>query len=92
MTAVKDEDVRTLLIPGQCDLRDYGALTATGPDGLSSGDAESEAGVQDGAMQSEALTRTWSKWGLVIAYMRWADFGRPEGYILTVNTRAVSSS
>jgi hypothetical protein len=65
MTAA-DDDARTLLLAGQCDIREYGASTSAVPD---SGDSDTSSEVQDGVRRIEAVSRTWSKWGLVIAYM-----------------------
>ncbi|KAK4156733.1 major facilitator superfamily-domain-containing protein [Chaetomidium leptoderma] len=68
MTAAGDDDARALLIPGQCDIREYGAITAGDPASCGSSSA-AESDVQDGVRRIEAVSRTWSKWGLVIAYM-----------------------
>lgn len=78
MTAAGDEDARTLLIPGQCDIRNYGALTATSSQGFGNGTrtntgTETEAEHQDGVESVVAVSRTWSSWGLAIAYMRWVN-------------------
>ncbi|KAK4239623.1 major facilitator superfamily-domain-containing protein [Achaetomium macrosporum] len=70
MIATGDDDPRTLLIPGQCDIREYGAVPTAVPDSPESSSASDTASdVQDGVRQIEAVSRTWSKWGLVIAYM-----------------------
>jgi len=68
--AAADDDTRALLIPGQCDIRGYGVV-ADGQDsteGSTIGDSEPE--VQDGVRRIEAVARTWSRWGLMVAYMR----------------------
>ncbi|KAK4044607.1 siderophore iron transporter mirC [Parachaetomium inaequale] len=67
MTA--DEDARALLIPGQCDIREYGAVADALGSSESSSAGDSEPDVQDGVRRIEAVARTWSKWGLVVAYM-----------------------
>lgn len=73
MTAA-EQDVRTLLIPGQCDIREYGTLPGI-PDAFDDGNAsDTESDVQDGVRRIEAVARTWSKWGLVIAYLRLVGF------------------
>ncbi|KAL2139358.1 hypothetical protein VTI28DRAFT_5297 [Corynascus sepedonium] len=67
--AAADDDTRALLIPGQCDIRGYGVV-ADGQDsteGSTIGDSEPE--VQDGVRRIEAVARTWSRWGLMVAYM-----------------------
>lgn len=69
MTAV-DHDTRALLIPGQCDIREYGAVTDTPPSARHNSASDSDSDVQDGVRRIEAVARTWSKWGLVVAYMR----------------------
>jgi hypothetical protein len=71
MISTSDEDTRTLLIPGQCDIREYGAVPTAVPDSpRSSSTGDTDSDVQGGVRRIEAVSRTWSKWGLVIAYMR----------------------
>ncbi|KAL2156365.1 hypothetical protein VTH82DRAFT_1110, partial [Thermothelomyces myriococcoides] len=70
MTAAGEHDVRALLIPGQCDVREYGTLTdASGGPGCMGTAEDAEPDVQDGVRRIEAVTRTWSKLGLMVAYM-----------------------
>jgi hypothetical protein len=69
MTAV-DDDTRALLIPGQCDIREYGAVTDIPAGSGHNSASDSDSDVQDGVRRIEALARTWSKWGLLVAYMR----------------------
>jgi hypothetical protein len=71
MTTAGDEHARTLLRPGQRDVRDYGAVTTAGPDGSGNDSSDdTEGDVQDGVRRIEAVSRTWSTWGLVMAYVR----------------------
>ncbi|KAH6624619.1 major facilitator superfamily domain-containing protein [Chaetomium sp. MPI-SDFR-AT-0129] len=69
-----DGDVRAALLPGRPDnTRDseYGTVADLAA-GSGSGDVdEPELGldVQDGVRRIEVLARTWSKWGLVVAYL-----------------------
>lgn len=73
MTAV-DADARAALLSARPDdTRDweYGTV-ADLPAGSGSGDIdESQLDVQDGVRRIEAVARTWSKWGLIVAYLRW---------------------
>ncbi|SPQ22906.1 fc97c650-8b70-42ea-b808-b241e2f19505 [Thermothielavioides terrestris] len=70
MTTAGDEHARTLLRPGQRDVRDYGAVTTAGPDGSGNDSSDdTEGDVQDGVRRIEAVSRTWSTWGLVMAYV-----------------------
>lgn len=41
-----------------------------GSSSSSGSDSDGESDVQEGVRRIEAVSRTWSKWGLVIAYMR----------------------
>ncbi|KAK3295692.1 major facilitator superfamily domain-containing protein [Chaetomium fimeti] len=68
MTAV-DDDARALLVPGRCDIREYGAVTDIPNSSGHNSASDSESDVQDGVRRIEAVARTWSKWGLVIAYL-----------------------
>jgi hypothetical protein len=79
MTA--DEDARALLIPGQCDIREYGAVADVPGSSESSSVGDSEPDVQDGVRRIEAVARTWSKWGLVVAYMRSVDWITQESWV-----------
>ncbi|KAL2188450.1 MFS general substrate transporter [Thermothelomyces heterothallicus CBS 203.75] len=69
MAATGDHDARALLIPGHCDVRGYGAVTDVQGGSGGMGTAEdSEPDVQDGVRRIEAVARTWSRWGLMVAY------------------------
>ncbi|KAL2137179.1 hypothetical protein VTI74DRAFT_7726 [Chaetomium olivicolor] len=72
MTAADDEQAP--LIPAQYDIRGHGGIIP-GASGSSASGSGSDAGtdddsdVQDGVRRIEAVSRTWSNWGLVIAYV-----------------------
>jgi hypothetical protein len=69
MTAADDE-ARAPLISPECEIREYGAATA-GPDSSGSSTvSDPDSDVQDGVRRIEAVARTWSRWGLVVAYLR----------------------
>lgn len=53
---------------------EYGAVTEIVS--ISPGDDDGsgdESDVQDGVRRIEAVSRTWTKWGLMIAYLRFVD-------------------
>jgi hypothetical protein len=74
MTGVGDEDSASLLKqPATADNcpAGYGGTTSRGHDPVTS-DSEFGGGdvdVQDGVREIEAVTRTWTRSGLVVAYM-----------------------
>lgn len=78
MTAADDE-VRAPLMPRECDIREYGAATVQPDSSGSSTVSDSDSDVQDGVRRIEAVARTWSKWGLVVAYMRLVNSNHQGG-------------
>lgn len=73
-----DGDDRAALLSGRPDhTRDseYGTVAdlAAGSGSGDVGEPELGLDVQDGVRRIEAVARTWSKWGLVVAYLRWVS-------------------
>lgn len=55
-------------------VHEYGSVTDVVLDSSGSGsESDAESDVQDGVRRIEAVARTWSKWGLVVAYMRFVE-------------------
>ncbi|KAL2164232.1 hypothetical protein VTH06DRAFT_3448 [Thermothelomyces fergusii] len=70
MTGTANHDSRALLIPGHCDVRGYGTVAdLPGGSGATGTAEDAEPDVQDGVRRIEAVARTWSRWGLMVAYL-----------------------
>ncbi|KAL2016542.1 hypothetical protein VTK56DRAFT_3399 [Thermocarpiscus australiensis] len=75
MLAAGGDASKAPLLFGQGAVCEYGAVANVIPDSPRSGRSASNDGssddsdVQDGVRRIEAVARTWSEWGLVIAYM-----------------------
>ena len=71
MTATRHDDAQAPLIYRPGSVCEYGAVTDIPGSPASGSDAESD--VQDGVRRIEAVSQAWSKWGLVVAYMRFEN-------------------
>lgn len=71
-----DDSRAPLLCGGVDEAPEYRAVTDGIPIGPAS-DSDGEPEVQDGVRRIEAVSRAWSKWSLMIAYMGSVEFENP---------------
>ncbi len=74
MTATDHDDAEAPLIFGHGGVSEYGAITNAAVGSADAGvGSDSESDIQDGVRRIEAVSRAWSKSGLVVAYLRFGN-------------------